>query len=97
LKGGSGDDALQADYGNNVLDGGPGSNFLIGGSGADGGIDTFYVDARDPNNITWSTIVHFHQGDQATIFGFHRDLSTRSETFSDGVGPIPRFHDPFGD
>jgi cyclophilin family peptidyl-prolyl cis-trans isomerase len=86
LKGGPGQDALQAQGGNNVLDGGPGSNFLVGGGGDDGGRDTFFVDARDPNTVTWSTIVHFHQGDQATIFGFHPGISTRPLTASDGVG-----------
>jgi serralysin len=87
LKGGAGSDALQADYGNNVLDGGAGSNFLIGGNGADGGRDTFFVDARDPSQITWSTIVGFHKGDQATIFGFHANLSTMPITGPEGVDP----------
>jgi T5SS/PEP-CTERM-associated repeat protein len=91
LKGGSGADALQAFGGNNVLDGGPGSNFLIGGTGADGGRDTFFVDARDPATVTWSTIVNFHHGDQATIFGFHPDTSTRPETASDGAGGFTGF------
>ncbi|GAC1344885.1 MAG: hypothetical protein NVSMB18_23440 [Acetobacteraceae bacterium] len=85
LKGGPGGDALQAKGGNNILDGGGGSNFLIGGTGADGGRDTFFVDARDPGVVTWSTIVNFHQGDQATIFGFHPNLSTRPFTASDGA------------
>ncbi|HYZ61516.1 MAG TPA: hypothetical protein VE650_03615, partial [Acetobacteraceae bacterium] len=85
LKGSSGQDALQVQAGNNVLDGGAGSNFLMGGDGSDGGRDTFFVDARDPSAVTWSTIVNFHQGDQATIFGFHPGLSTRPLTASDGI------------
>ncbi|HYZ62752.1 MAG TPA: hypothetical protein VE650_09885, partial [Acetobacteraceae bacterium] len=84
LKGGPGADALLAAGGSNVLDGGAGSNFLIGGSGADGGRDTFYLDARG-GAVTWSTIVNFHQGDMATIFGFDPAVSTRPITASDGV------------
>jgi hypothetical protein len=84
IKGGLNSDALMADFGSNVLDGGAGSNFLIGGNGADGGIDTFFVDARDPSTITWDTIVGFHHGDQATIFGF-TSASTLPLTASDGA------------
>ncbi len=75
LKGGTGDDALQVSGGNNVLDGGSGSNFLTGASGLDGGHDTFFVDSRSGVE-TWSTLVNFHQGDSATVFGFHAGLST---------------------
>ena len=46
VHGGSGDDALQVVGGSNVLDGGAGSNFLVGATGTDGGIDTFFTDAR---------------------------------------------------
>ena len=84
LKGGPGSDALLAFGGNNVLDGGGGSNFLIGGDGADGGRDTFFVDSRSGVE-TWSTIVNFHPGDQATIFGFHPGQSTRPYTDLDGA------------
>ncbi len=84
LKGGTGDDALQASGGSNVLDGGTGSNFLTGGSGGDGGTDTFFVDCR-PAGVTWSTLVNFHSGDSATIFGFHAGLSTMPLTASDGT------------
>ncbi|GAC1481682.1 MAG: hypothetical protein NVS2B11_07010 [Acetobacteraceae bacterium] len=84
LKGGPGGDALAAGGGNNVLDGDGGSNFPIGGSGADGGHDTFFVDARG-GVVTWSTIVNFHAGDQATMFGFHPGTSTRPLTGSDGT------------
>jgi Ca2+-binding RTX toxin-like protein len=79
------DDALQVTTGSNVLDGGAGSNFLFGGDGADGGFDTFFLDGRG-GAVTWSTIVNFHPGDQATIFGFHPGVSTRPYTASDGVG-----------
>ncbi len=84
LKGGAAGDALLVTGGNNVIDGGGGSNFLIGADGADGGFDTFFVDSRGGVE-TWSTIVNFHQGDRATIFGFHPGLSTRPYTASDGA------------
>ena len=84
LKGGAAGDALLVSSGNNVLDGAGGSNFLIGGTGADGGADTFFVDGRGGVE-TWSTIVNFHQGDQATIFGFHAGTSTRPYTADDGA------------
>ena len=83
LKGGAGGDALAVSGGINVIDGGGGSNFLVGGTGA-GSQDTFYVDGRGGVE-TWSTIVNFHQGDQATIFGFHPNLSTLPFTDSDGA------------
>src|SRR4051812_28107728 len=69
IHGGSGDDAIAVSSGSNVLDGGPGSNFLTGGNGSDGGHDTFFVDGRG-GQVTYSTIVNFHPGDEATIFGF---------------------------
>ena len=84
LHGGAGDDALQAFAGSNVLDGGGGSNFLIGATGADGGKDTFYVDERG-GSVTWSTLVNFHVGDQATIFGFKQGVSTLPIVASDGA------------
>ena len=62
---GSGDDAIAVSSGTNVLDGGTGSNFLTGGSGT----DTFFVDDRLPTADIWSTVVGFHSGDDATIFG----------------------------
>jgi probable HAF family extracellular repeat protein len=65
LKGGAGDDAIQAFAGYNVLDGGTGSNFLTGGSGT----DTFFVDDRGPPADIWSTVTGFHMLDDATIFG----------------------------
>jgi hypothetical protein len=65
LKGGPGEDALQAFGGYNVLDGSTGSNFLTGGNGT----DTFFVDDRNPSADVWSTINNFHLGDDATVFG----------------------------
>jgi probable HAF family extracellular repeat protein len=65
LHSGSGDDALQVTSGQNVLDGGTGSNFLVGGSGT----DTFFVDARGATSDIWSTMVNFHGGDNATVWG----------------------------
>jgi Ca2+-binding RTX toxin-like protein len=62
---GSGDDAISVSSGTNVLDGGTGSNFLTGGSGT----DTFFVDDRGATADIWSTVVGFHAGDSATIWG----------------------------
>jgi phospholipase/lecithinase/hemolysin len=62
---GSGTDAIAVNSGTNVLDGGTGSNFLTGGSGT----DTFFVDDRGPAADIWSTVVGFHAGDAATIWG----------------------------
>lgn len=62
---GSGEDAIAALAGTNVLDGGTGSNFLTGGSGS----DTFFVDDRGPLADIWSTVVNFHAGDAATVWG----------------------------
>lgn len=62
---GSGNDAIQAHSGTNVLDGGTGSNFLTAGTGT----DTFFVDARGTTADTWSTVVKFHSGDAATLWG----------------------------
>ena len=67
LRSGSGMDGLNVSLanGNNVLDGGTGSNFLTGGTGH----DTFYLDGRNPASPIWSTIVNFHAGDDATVWG----------------------------
>ena len=64
---GGGDDALDVSKvnGNNILDGSTGSNFLVGGTGT----DTFYLDDRNPTASIWSTIVNFHSGDNATVWG----------------------------
>jgi len=68
LTGGAGNNALTASAGRNVLDGGLGSNFLTGATGADGGTDTFFLDGAA--GTTWDTIVNFHPGDSATLWGF---------------------------
>ena len=83
LHGGAAGDALAVKSGQNVLDGGGGSNFLVGGIG-EGSQDTFFVDGRGGVE-TWSTIVNFHPGDSATIFGFHQGVSTLPFTDSDGA------------
>jgi serralysin len=62
---GAGTDAIAVHGGTNVLDGGTGSNFLTGGSGT----DTFFVDDRGATADIWSTVVGFHAGDAATIWG----------------------------
>jgi exo-beta-1,3-glucanase (GH17 family) len=66
----SGFDAIDVSHvgGTNVLDGGTNSNFLVGGLGANSS-DTFFVDDRHPSSDIWSTVVNFHVGDAATIFG----------------------------
>jgi hypothetical protein len=66
---GSGNDALSVlgVGGSNVLDGSTGSNFLVGGTGS--GADTFFVDDRAAPADVYSTVVNFHAGDSATIFG----------------------------
>ncbi len=56
--------AIAAGSGTNVLDGN-GSDFFVGGSGS----DSFYVDDTHPAASIWSTIVNFHAGDSATIWG----------------------------
>jgi Ca2+-binding RTX toxin-like protein len=74
LHSGAGEDALQVTSGNNVLDGSTGSNFLVGGTGA----DTFFVDDRHATADIWSTVVGFHSGDNATVWGITKgafDLS----------------------
>jgi hypothetical protein len=64
---GSGNDAIDVSSvnGNNILDGGTGSNFLTGGTGN----DNFYLDNRSPNAPIFSTVVNFHSGDNATVWG----------------------------
>jgi Ca2+-binding RTX toxin-like protein len=69
LHSGGGNDALQVLGGTNVLDGSTGSNFLVGGSGS----DTFFVDDRGSSGDIWSTVVGFHSGDSATVWGVTPD------------------------
>ena len=79
---GSGNDAINVSGvgGTNVLDGSTGSNFLVGGAGN----DTFFVDDRAANADIWSTVVNFHAGDAATIFGV--TLSNVVFDWQDGQG-----------
>ncbi len=67
IHGGPGMDGIDVSKanGNNILDGSSGSNFLIGGTGNDG----FYMDDRAPDSPIFSTIVNFHSGDNATVWG----------------------------
>ncbi len=67
IRSGSGMDALSVAgaNGNNVLDGSTNSNFLVGGTGD----DTFFLDDRNASAPTFSTIVNFHAGDTATVWG----------------------------
>ncbi len=62
---GQGTDAIAVNSGTNVLDGGTASNFMTGGSGT----DTFFVDDRAALADIWDTVVGFHAGDSATIWG----------------------------
>ena len=81
--GGAGNDALAANSGSNVLDGGTGSNFLAGASGADGGVDTFFLDASA--GTTWDTITNFHPGDSVTLWGFVPGQSGYAWADNDGA------------
>ena len=81
---GSGNDAIAAFGGSNVLDGGTGSNFLVGASGADGGTDTFFLDGRQ-SAPTWDTIVDFHPGDAATLWGYVPGQSVMAWAADDGA------------
>jgi hemolysin type calcium-binding protein len=65
IRAGSGNDVIAASSGINVLDSGGGSNLLVGGTGT----DTFLVDDRNPVSSVWSSIVNFHAGDNAIIWG----------------------------
>ncbi len=62
--------AVQALGGSNVLDIRRGSGFMVGGPGA----DTFLFDARQALP-SWDTVVNFHPGDAATIWGFAAGIS----------------------
>ena len=67
---GRGNDAIDVSQvgGINVLDGATSSNFLVGGTGV-GSRDTFFVDDRNAPADIWSTVVNFHVGDSATVWG----------------------------
>lgn len=79
---GAGTDAISAHGGTNVLDGGTGSNFLTGGSGT----DTFFVDARSAAVDIWSTMVNFHAGDAATVWGI--SVADFTIQWPDGQGAV---------
>jgi V8-like Glu-specific endopeptidase len=80
IRTGGGNDAIAVHGGVNVVDGGGGSNFLTSGTGT----DTFFVDANSTNPAVWSTIVNFHAGDAATIWGVAP--TGFSLTWQDGQG-----------
>jgi len=86
IHGGPADDAIAVSSGQNVLDGGTGSNFLVGGSGT----DTFFLDARD-GQVTWGTLVNFHAGDAATLWGFD---PANSSWFWDGTSGAAGYTGP---
>ncbi len=75
IRGGSGMDAIQVSGGTYVLDGGKGSNFLVGTPGTDSGSDTFFTDGRG-SGVVWNTLVNFHAGNSATLWGFVPSVST---------------------
>ena len=77
---GAGSDAITVTSGTNVVDGGAGSNFLTGGTGK----DTFYVNATTPDQDIWSTVVNFHKGDAATLWGV--SPATASITWANDQG-----------
>ncbi len=77
---GSGNDAISVASGQNVLDGGQGSNFLTGGSGN----DEFYLDGRG-GQVTWGTLVNFHPGDTATLWGYTAGRSNYAWADLDGT------------
>ena len=65
---GSGEDGIDVSRsnGNNIIDGGIGSTFMTGGTGD----DTFYVDDQSSQPApVFSTILNFHSGDNATVWG----------------------------
>jgi hypothetical protein len=82
---GSGNDALSVlgVGGTNVLDGSTGSNYLVGDTGS--GHDTFFVDDRSPTTDVYSTVVNFHSGDDATIFGVNATDFTFNMIDNQGV------------
>ena len=85
IHGGPGQDALQVTSGTNVLDGGTGSNFMTGT--VDGaGTDTFFTDARG-SQVVWNTLINFHKGDAATLWGFDPAVSSyRWDASPSGAG-----------
>jgi hypothetical protein len=64
LQAGTGENALTVTSGTNVLES-SGSAFLTGGTGS----DTFNIEDQAVTADSWSTIVNFHAGDNATLVG----------------------------
>jgi uncharacterized repeat protein (TIGR03803 family) len=78
-QGGSGEAAIDVSHvgGTNVLDGEYGSDFLVGGTGPFS-FDTFFVEDgafSQSTSSVWSTVVNFHAGDAATIWGITQNGS----------------------
>lgn len=67
---GTGDDAINVSSagGDNTLDASGGSNFLVGGAGD----DTFLLNDLYSTTPIWTTLVNFHAGDAATVYGVTR-------------------------
>jgi len=87
-QGGTGEAAIDVSHvgGTNVLDGEYGSDFLVGGTGPFS-FDTFFVEDAafsQANSSVWSTVVNFHPGDAATIFGITQNGFSLS--WADGQG-----------
>ncbi len=83
---GPGNDAIAVSSGQNVLDGGTGSNFLVGGSGT----DTFFLDSRG-GQVSWGTLVNFHAGDTAILWGYDQ---TNSRWIWDGTAGATDYAGP---
>jgi Ca2+-binding RTX toxin-like protein len=83
---GSGNDTINVSgaNGKNILDSGTGSNFLTGGIGD----DTFYLDDRNPDAPIFSTIVNFHAGDYATVWGVYASNFSVLELNNQGAPAI---------
>ena len=56
---------------------------MTGATGADGGTDTFFLDGTV--GTTWDTIVNFHPGDSATLWGFVPGQSAMIWAANDGA------------
>ncbi len=78
----AGTDAVDGAEGDDVLDGGTGSNFLSGGAG----LDTFFVDAREIAEPTWSTVVDLQAREATTFWGLNSADFVLSWT--DGLGAL---------
>ena len=74
--------ALAVTSGTNVLNGANGSNFLVGTTS---GSDTFFVDGRGTSPV-WNTVVNFHKGDAATLWGVDSSTSLHYEASAGAVG-----------